>query len=320
MIKGNYKKADIDVVVLTYNHEKYIERSIMSILCQKTSYTFNVLIADDCSTDNTREIINKWVQKDERVILVGTERNLGSIENARNVIGYCQSDVLALCEGDDFWLDDKKIQLQMDFLNSNQDFGMVHGNVKYFETASGQLKKSDNFRKGIKFPSGDIFMHYLTNEKLFIYTATVLVKRELFIQSADYDLFEKNKWMVQDLPTWLELSRRTKIAYLDREMAAYQLGTESASRSRDVEYIYRFHQSVFNIRYYYWQHYSRDTFVKQHLDFLFSVSLLSDLKLQKSKKIWHELYSFKKQSNVKWNLKRWFQFLYLSCVVILRAK
>lgn len=312
-----YQKADIDVVVLSYNHEAYIEQNIVSILSQKTRCQFNLLIADDCSTDGTREVIQKWVEKDSRVFLIPSERNLGSVENARNAIGICRSDYLAFCEGDDFWLDEEKLQTQLDFLKMNPSFGMVHGDVSYFHQGKKSLGGSVNQSKGVRFPSGKIFNEYLVNDKLFIFTASVMIKRELFIQCADYDLFDRKKWMAQDLPTWLELSKQTEIAYMDRIFAAYRLADESASRSKNVNHIYRFHQSIFDIRFYYWNKYSGSEVLKSQLDYLYSLSLLADLRLLKSRQLWKEVWHLKRKGTFKWGVKRWVQFIYLSIFVLI---
>ena len=315
-----YRKADIDVVVLTYNHALYIDRNIRSILGQKTKYSFNVLIADDCSTDGSRELIQGWVEKDERVFLVGTSKNVGSVENARNVISYCQSDYLALCEGDDFWIDPNKLQTQLDFLKEHPDYGMVHGDVSYFYQGKNQLGGSANKSQGVIFPTGFIFEQYLTNKKLFIYTATVMIHRELFIRSTNYDLFNERGWLAQDLPTWLELSQHTKIGYIDRVLSGYRLANESASRSVSSEYIHQFHQSVFQIRYYYWERYSGKEELKSKLDYMYSLSLLADLRLLRSMKIWRELVTLKRKRNFSWELKRWMQFLYLSLLLLIKRR
>jgi glycosyltransferase involved in cell wall biosynthesis len=315
-----YRKADVDVVVLTYNHADHIEQNIVSILGQKTTYSFNLLIADDCSTDGTRAVIQKWVEKDERVYLIATERNVGAVENARNVIGICQSDYLAFCEGDDFWLDNEKLQCQVDFLKSNPRFGMVHGDVSYFYQSKNCLGGSVNQYKGVTFPSGKIFNEYLTSDKLFVFTASVLIKRELFILCADYALFKSKKWMAQDLPTWLELANQTEIAYLDRIFAAYRLADESASRSKNSEYLYRFHQSVFDVRYYFWNKYSGSESEKIKLDKMYALSLLSDLRFLKTRQLWLEIWSVKCNGNFRWGFKRWLQFIYLSVIVLICGK
>jgi glycosyltransferase involved in cell wall biosynthesis len=317
---GGYQKSDVDVVVLSYNHVLFIERCINSIASQETDYAINILVADDCSTDGTGELVKSLMEKYKNLYLIQQERNVGSIENARNVISQCQSPYLAFCEGDDFWIDAIKIQIQLDFLKANPDYGMVHGDVVYFDNKKGQVSDSVNHSKGVSFPSGYIFNEYLVSNKLFIFTASVVVKRELFVFCSDYSLFKEKNWLAQDLPTWLAIAQQTKIGYLDKVLSAYRLSDESASRSKSPAYTHAFHQSIFDVRFYFWNKYSQDKKVKVELDYLYSISLLADLRLLMSKKIWRELLMLKRKGNFSWELKRWMQFLYLSVQLLIKGR
>ncbi len=319
MVNG-YQKSDVDVVVLSYNHVLFIERCISSIVSQETDYAINILIADDCSTDGTAELVKSLMGKYKNLYLIQQERNVGSIENARNVISQCQSPYLAFCEGDDFWIDEKKIQIQLDYLKANPEYGMVHGDVVYFDNNKGQMSESVNHSKGISFPSGYIFNEYLVSDKLFIYTASVAVRRELFVLCSDYNLFKERNWLAQDLPTWLAIAQQTKIGYLDKVLSAYRLSDESASRSRSPEYTHIFHQSIFDVRFYFWNKYSQDKKMKSELDYLYSISLLADLRLLRSRKIWKELTELKKRGQISWGVKRWMQYVYLSLFVFIKSK
>lgn len=319
-VQGVYRKADIDVVVLSYNHGLFIEQSVRSILNQKTEFTFNLIVADDCSSDDTSRIIKNLMNEYERLIFLTSESNNGSIKNAQRAIALCQSDFLAFCEADDYWLDENKLQLQMQFLKSNLGFEMVHGDVAYHYQSKNLIGESVNTGKDIVFPSGDIFEDYLTNQNLFIFTASVMVKTELFKACADYALFASKGWMAQDLPTWLEISRRTQIGYMNKMLAAYRLLDESASRSKSPEYIYRFHQSIFDIRYYYWAKYSGKSYLKEKLDLMYSFSLLSDLRRLNQRKLWYELTRLKFNSDITWSPKRWIQYFYSTILVFIKGK
>lgn len=312
--------VDVDVVVLCYNHEKYIEKCIRSIADQKTTYKFNILIADDCSTDGSATVVKSLMEQYPNVFLVQPQSNLGSIENARNVLSHCSSPYLALCEGDDFWVNMNKLQIQIDFLESHADFGMVHGDVAYYQNSIGKLGGSVNKSKGISFPSGDIFNDYLENHKLFVFTASVAVRRELFVSCANYNLFKQRNWLAQDLPTWLEIAQLTKIQYFDIVLSAYRLSDESASRSKDPKYMYQFHQSIFDVRYYYWELYSKSKSIKSKLDYMYSISLLSDLRIMQERDIWKKLTRHRRESEFQWELKRWLQYFYLSLILIVRRK
>lgn len=112
----------ISVLMLTYNHASYIREAVDSVLSQETSYPFEVIIADDASTDGTREIIQEYAQKDSRIVLSLQKVNSKVYKNLIDACGYIRGKYLALCEGDDYWIDTYKLEKQVRFLEENPDF------------------------------------------------------------------------------------------------------------------------------------------------------------------------------------------------------
>ncbi len=108
--------------MLTYNHASYIREAVDSVLSQETSYPFEVIIADDASTDGTREIIQEYAQKDSRIVLSLQKVNSKVYKNLIDACGYIRGKYLALCEGDDYWIDTHKLEKQVRFLEENPDF------------------------------------------------------------------------------------------------------------------------------------------------------------------------------------------------------
>jgi len=116
-------KPTVSVFMMTYNHEKYIKQAIDSILMQKTNFDYEIVIGEDCSTDNTRKIINEYYDKyPGKFKLLLHEKNIGAIANQIAVLKACTGKYIALCEGDDYWTDPYKLQKQVDFLEANPDF------------------------------------------------------------------------------------------------------------------------------------------------------------------------------------------------------
>jgi glycosyltransferase involved in cell wall biosynthesis len=109
--------------MLTYNHAPYIRQAIESVLSQKTSFPFELLIGDDCSTDGTRQIVLEYAAKYPSVIhpILG-ETNVGARENAKRLYSHCDKKYIALLDGDDYWTDENKLQKQVDFLEENARF------------------------------------------------------------------------------------------------------------------------------------------------------------------------------------------------------
>ena len=120
----------ISVAMLVYNHEKYLEQALQSIFEQKIYVSYEVVIGEDCSTDHSREIIEKWMKKYPGVIrLLSREHNLGMHENFNELVFACKGKYIAWLEGDDFWQDDYKLFKQYSFLEKNPDYTGVVCNV-----------------------------------------------------------------------------------------------------------------------------------------------------------------------------------------------
>lgn len=120
----------ISVAMPVYNHEKYLEQALQSIFVQKIDIPYEVVIGEDCSTDHSRKIIERWMIKYPGVIrLLSREHNLGMHENFNELVFACRGKYIAWLEGDDFWQDDHKLCKQYSFLESNTDYMGVACNV-----------------------------------------------------------------------------------------------------------------------------------------------------------------------------------------------
>ena len=124
--------VEVSVICLTYNHEKYIKQCLEGFLMQKTSFKFNVLVHDDASTDKTTDIVKEYVQKYPKMFIALYEKeNQYSQDNgkkfSRQMIEMAQGNYIAICEGDDFWIDEYKLQKQYDVMENNPSVSIVVG-------------------------------------------------------------------------------------------------------------------------------------------------------------------------------------------------
>lgn len=123
----------VSIRTSTYNHGPYIKQCIEGILMQKTDFPFEYIIGEDFSTDETREIVFEYARKFPNVIRVITaDYNVGSKANGRRCINACRGKYMAICEGDDYWVDPFKLQKQVDFLEKNPDYSMCFHNAVIF--------------------------------------------------------------------------------------------------------------------------------------------------------------------------------------------
>lgn len=125
----------ITVIVPTYNHEKYIDQCLISIIKQKTKYSFSILIGDDGSQDGTpervKEIQNRYP---ELVTLILRSNNVGTKNNVLDLISRAEGQYIAFLEGDDYWLGEEKIEKMVDFLEDNQSHVGAFHNIKVVDS------------------------------------------------------------------------------------------------------------------------------------------------------------------------------------------
>jgi glycosyltransferase involved in cell wall biosynthesis len=122
----------VSIFILTYNQEQFIAQTIESILLQKTNFSFQLVIGEDCSTDATRIICEKYARDfgGKIKLLPSLKKNIGLIANYMRTIKECDGKYIAICDGDDYWIDAYKLQKQVDFLESHPDYSIVYTAVK----------------------------------------------------------------------------------------------------------------------------------------------------------------------------------------------
>ena len=102
--------VDVSIIVSTYNHEGYLAKGLDSILSQKTHYNYEVIVADDCSSDGTVAIAREYTQHNRNVKLIASDINQGNSRNTWNAIKEANGRYIGFLEGDDYWTSDSKIE------------------------------------------------------------------------------------------------------------------------------------------------------------------------------------------------------------------
>lgn len=141
MMKGvnNITLPRVSVEMITYNHAPYIVQAIEGVVCQKTNFPFELVISDDCSSDGTREICQKYAEQyPDKIKLLLPDKNLGMSENATFCLSNCKGEYIAICEGDDYWTDPSKLQRQVDFLDANPDYAFCCHRFKIYDQEEGR--------------------------------------------------------------------------------------------------------------------------------------------------------------------------------------
>jgi glycosyltransferase involved in cell wall biosynthesis/GNAT superfamily N-acetyltransferase len=223
MVNRLNDKKDIMVSVccVTYNHKYFIAHAIDGFLMQKTDFPFEVLIHDDASTDGTATIIREYEAKYPDIIkpIYQTENQYS--KGVKISLTYqwirAKGKYIAMCEGDDYWIDPYKLQKQVDFLETHEDVSMCFHNVKLINAEGKEIGNCRRYKKDQYAPIGDLIL----GGGLFCPTAS-LVFRTQYIKFG-YPDFCMN-CHVGDYPLQLYLSLKGKVYYFDNEMSVYRRG------------------------------------------------------------------------------------------------
>jgi hypothetical protein len=110
----------LSVMLKAFNQERFIAQAIDSALAQRTSFAFEIVIGEDCSTDGTRKIVDRYASRyPSRIRVLARERNLGMTRNTMVLYEKCRGEYIAWLDGDDYWSSPDKLQRQVDFLDAN---------------------------------------------------------------------------------------------------------------------------------------------------------------------------------------------------------
>lgn len=218
----------LSVCLITYNHELYIRQAIESVLMQKVDFSWEFIIADDYSTDGTREIVFEYKKKYPQLIkLIPREKNVGAAKNWIELITAAKSKYIAYFEGDDYWCDDNKLQKQVDFLEANPDYVICFHRV-YDLGGNNQLQLSD---LNISEREETYTMEDLARGNI-IHSPSVVFRTGLYK--------EFPKWIYDspagDYPLHLLNAQYGKIKYFPKAMAVYRknIGYWGSKKSIDM--------------------------------------------------------------------------------------
>lgn len=126
----------VSVLLLTYNHEKFIRQALDSVLMQQTDFEIEIVIADDHSPDSTFAIAREYQARANNINLLPSEENIGITRNIKRAFEACKGQYVAMLEGDDFWISPNKLNLVSTFLDQHKDFSFCfHRVIKHDETS-----------------------------------------------------------------------------------------------------------------------------------------------------------------------------------------
>ena len=216
-------KIKVSVCVITYNHEKFLKNCLEGIINQIVDFDYEILIGEDKSTDSTLLIAQEFEKTYKRVKLVERPKNLGMIGNWLDTIQRCTGEYIALCEGDDYWIDPYKLQKQVNFLEDNKDFVLCGSRAQIMDENGNRGESEGNI-------DGEIYLNQALRKNQFI-TCTIMFRSE-FVKLPPFENYVD--FFTGDWPLWCSLLSTGKGYNFDFITAQYNVHSGGATSGRST--------------------------------------------------------------------------------------
>ena len=308
----------VDILLATYNGEKYLSQQLDSLLAQ-TYTNFRLIISDDMSTDSTTEILKEYVQKDKRIIVYTHDKNLGVVSNFEFLLTKVENKYYMFCDQDDIWNEDKIDKTMKKLQESNADLvftdlEVVDDELKTIHNSYWELKGLKE--KIEKYNSFNAL--YLNN---YVTGCTMLAKSETIKQVIP--LPKNSKYVLHDYWLALMVSQNGKIEFLNEPTIKYRQHTNnkvgSKTKSESLSGLKEIRELFIDVKK---QHFNifienEDKFIHENIKELNKKALKYYEKLEKVKFInfrgWNLFFKLYKYENKKYILEN---FLILNLPII----
>lgn len=221
-------EVTVSVICTNYNKGAWIRESIESFLSQKTSFTFEIVLIDDASTDNSKDIVREYAKRyPDKIRAFYNKKNLGITQTWVKICKEAKGKYIARCDGDDYWIDDKKLQKQFDILESRKD-------SEWCSTDCDTLDENQSVQHAVF--ENNIMDHADTYAKMlatrgFTAPSTWLVRTTL-MQEINKGI---DKTAIDDtFNIQLDLFNKTNLSYLPESTTVYRISEGSDSRPKDM--------------------------------------------------------------------------------------
>lgn len=204
----------LSVMMITYNHDRYIAQALASILAQRVNFDYEIIVAEDNSTDGTRDIVLDFYRRyPGRIVPILRDRNLGPMRNFKETLAVCRGEYVAVLEGDDYWTHEDKLQTQINFLDGHLDYAICCHRAQFVdETRGGQSGILPILPAGT-YTIADLF------DGNWIVTCSVMYRWGSVGSLPDWFLTLK----MGDWPLHILVGRAGKIYLMDEVMSVYRI-------------------------------------------------------------------------------------------------
>ena len=216
----------LSIFVVAYNQEDFIGQCLDSVLAQEIDFDCEILVGEDCSTDKTAAICDQYAAKDSRIKVFHHHKNLGLKKNWEFVWNHCSGDYIAMVEGDDYWIDTKKLQRQVGFLDAHPEFSLTFTGAAIDYAPGTQPGAEQNLEHLAEreYSAGEIY------QKVTCLTSTVVCRNCL--KQIEYG----SKLLYADTFTFLSLLEKGRAYGFAEKSSAYRVHLKNISRGGDTDF------------------------------------------------------------------------------------
>lgn len=282
----------VSIRCMVYNHEPFLRQCLDGFVMQKTTFPFEAIVHDDASTDGSAAIIREYAEKYPDIIkpIYETENQYrkGTIGKIMDAAIHPNSKYIALCEGDDYWTDPHKLQVQVDIMEVDESIGLVHSQVEVYDQQKGVFLDELWGR-----PINSFKDELISNRPV---TLTTCFRKELFFESKEFfraNVHEHKPWRMGDYPLWLYMSYYSKSYFIDRPTGVYRLLKYSASHNPDPQKMADFEQSAYDVKFFFARKFHYEHMLKKLATNL--VGTMQDLSLHDDTKIKYDFAGLKNE-------------------------
>lgn len=244
----------VSVCIITYNQENYIRQCLDSVFMQKTNFDFEVIVGEDGSPDNTREILLEYKEKyGDKLVLLLHDKNIGPSANARSIQQKVRGKYIANVEGDDFWVDEYKLQKQYDILENNPEYSAVCSDLMTV-SPEGEVLKPALF--SLKKDTTKTMKDWL-RDGYSLHTCTIFSRNIFPVNDEKYMKLRAAEPTMGDLIVFTLLYDAGDIYVLKDVMSAHRVAGEKditsyshAQKDKSIEYTYMFMRIMHNLEEY----------------------------------------------------------------------
>jgi glycosyltransferase involved in cell wall biosynthesis len=204
----------VSVIVVTYNHARFIAQALDSVLAQETDFPYEVIISEDCSTDGTRDIVLEYQRNDfKRIRLLLSAENLNTNDVLTRAIQAAHGRYIALLDGDDYWTSPYKLQKQVQFLDAHPDYSICfHNALIHFADGDAVDTYYNDVRQKLRPTVVDLWT------RNFMATSSVMLRRDAVRELPIWYAAEA----FGDWPLYMLVAEKGDIRYIPETMSVYR--------------------------------------------------------------------------------------------------